>query len=157
MPGYLESYGAGEERRERIIKRIALAVLIGLVAGGGAYLLFRNYREVKQAELFFELLRQKDYQAAYRLWGCTDPSAPACRDYPFQAFLEDWGPKGRHPDVATVEFKRVRGCRDGVIITVAFPKGDEELLWVQRGQRVIGFAPWPVCNPRLPATQQPAP
>lgn len=157
MPGYLESYGAGEERRERIIKRIALAVLIGLVVGGGTYLLFRNYREVKQAELFFELLRKKDYQAAYRLWGCTDPSAAACRDYPFQAFLEDWGPKGRHPDAATVEFKRVRGCRDGVIITVTFTKGDEELLWVQRGQRVIGFAPWPVCNPRLPATPQPAP
>jgi hypothetical protein len=151
MPGYLESYGAADERRERIIKRIALAAFLILVAGLTAYFLFRNYREVKQAELFFELLRKKDYQAAYRLWGCNEPSAPACRDYPFQSFLEDWGPKGRHPDASSVEFKRVRGCRDGVIITVGFPKGGEELLWVQRGQRVIGFAPWPVCNPRLPS------
>ncbi|MCS6953528.1 MAG: hypothetical protein RMK57_02900 [Bryobacterales bacterium] len=157
MPGYLESYGAEEERRERILKRIALALLAALLLGGVAYVLFRNYREVKQAERFFELLRQQDYQAAYRMWGCTEPSAPACRDYPFEAFLEDWGPKGRHSNVSGVEFKRVRGCRDGVIITVGFPKGEEELLWVQRGDRVIGFAPWPVCNPRLPDTQPAAP
>jgi len=148
MPGYLEGYGAGEERRERILKRSLLAVLAVLVAGVGLYFTFRNYRELKQAKLFLHLLRGKDYQTAYRLWGCAEPGAQACQDYPFDRFVEDWGPQSAHANVAAAEIKKVRGCPTGVIVTVQFGPEQEEFLWVERKDRFIGFAPWPVCNPR---------
>ena len=34
MPGYLEGYGAGEEQREKLLKRIALFVGLALIVGG---------------------------------------------------------------------------------------------------------------------------
>lgn len=151
MPGYLEGYGAGEERRERIVKRILVVAAILLVAGGTLYVIFRNYREVQQAKLFFELLRKQDFEAAYRLWGCTEPGAPPCRDYPMEKFMEDWGPQSTHSDLSALQFTKTRGCRTGVILEVDFGQDEPEYLWVDRGTRFIGFAPWPVCNPRLPA------
>lgn len=151
MAGYLEGYGAGEEERERLIKRILVSLLVVAALGGTLYLLFRNYRETQQAKLFFELLRAKNYQAAYRLWGCDKPSAQACRDYTFDNFMEDWGPKSSHADLSSLEFGRIRGCETGVIVTVQFGEGREDLLWVDRATKVLGYAPWPVCNPRLPA------
>lgn len=147
MPGYLEGYGVGEERRERIVKRILLTALVVLVVSGGLYLFFRNYFEVKRAKQFFELLRSHDYQAAYTFW-C--PQKGACRDYPLEKFMEDWGPKGPHADLSSLEIVRTRGCSAGVILEVNFGASGEEFLWVARGNRAIGFAPWPVCNPRLP-------
>lgn len=147
MAGYLERYGAGEERRERLVKRTVLTALIVVAAAGTFYFLFRNFRETRQAKRFFEYLRAKDYQSAYRLWGCDRPDAPACRDYPFDKFMEDWGPKSPHADLSALDIKKVRGCSTGVILTTDFGKGNEELLWVDRQSRVIGFAPWPVCNP----------
>jgi hypothetical protein len=148
MTGYLESYGAGEERRERIIKWILLVSAITLVVGATSYFLFRNYREVRQAKLFFELLRNSEYEAAYALWGCTDDSP--CPDYPMEKFLEDWGPGSPHADLSEMHFARTRGCRTGVIVEVDFGDPRHEYLWVERGSRRIGYAPWPVCSPRLP-------
>ncbi|HSB13413.1 MAG TPA: hypothetical protein VLE22_03075 [Bryobacteraceae bacterium] len=152
MAGYLERYGAGEEQRERRIRRVLLSIAVIAALAGTFYLLFRNYRETKQAKRFFELLLEKDYKAAYVLWGCDKPGAPACHDYTFDNFMEDWGPKSPHADLSSLEFGKVRGCSTGVIVTVEFGKGREDLLWVDRDTKVIGFAPWPVCNPRLPAS-----
>jgi hypothetical protein len=153
MPGYLEAYGAGVAQRERLVKRLALAVVSLLVIGGVLYFVLRDYRETRQARLFLELLRKQDYSAAYRLWGCTG-SAP-CPDYSIQRFMEDWGPQGLHADLSAVKITRTRGCTAGVIIETDFGKGQPEYLWVERKTRNLGFAPWPVCNPRLslPAKQ----
>jgi hypothetical protein len=149
MTGYLEGYGVIEARREKTIKRILLALLVVVVAGGTLYLVFRNYREKQQIQLFFELLRNQNYQAAYELWGCTE-SHP-CPDYPMQKFMEDWGPKSPRVDIADLKITRTRGCSTGVIFQVDVGKSEPEYLWVDRGNKLIGFAPWPVCNPRLPA------
>jgi hypothetical protein len=155
MAGYLERYGAGEEQRERLIKRILLSVAVVAAVGGSLYFLLRNYRETQQAKLFFELLRAKDYQTAYKLWGCKNPGDQACHDYTFDNFMDDWGPKSPHANLSSLDFGRVRGCSTGVIITVDFGNNNEDLLWVDRGTKVIGFAPWPVCNPRMPASGTP--
>lgn len=148
MPGYLEGYGVGEERRERIVKRILFAALIVFLFAGGLYLFFRNYFEVQRAEMFFELLRNGDYQEAYAFW-CTEEKP--CPDYPMEKFMEDWGPKGPHADLSAFRIVKTRGCSAGVILEVDFGNSGEEFLWVAREDKTIGFAPWPVCNPRLPA------
>jgi hypothetical protein len=146
MSGYLETYGAGQEKRERRLKRVALVAALVVVAGGTIYFFLRNYRETQQAKLFFELLRNKDYTAAYALWGCT-PATP-CRDYRMPKFMEDWGPGSGHADLGALQITKVRGCSSGVIIEANFGGGVIENLWVDRENRHLGFAPFPVCNPR---------
>lgn len=175
MPEYLEGYGVEDERRERRIKRAVIATVVLLVAGEALYLGFRNYSARKQVNLFLEYLRKQDYQSAYRLWGCTENSP--CRDYSFERFLEDWGPKSQHADAAAAAVKKMparscgpgvlytltsiaahtlgeRGCDcgSGVIFTLSFPKG-EEVLWYERKDGTLGFAPWPACLPQPKAFQ----
>ncbi len=147
MAGYLDSYGVGEEKRERIVKRAVIAVLVLLVVSGVLYFMFRNWREDRQMRLFLDLLRKQDYQAAYQLWGCG-PSTP-CRDYQFDRFLEDWGPKNPRGDPAAARISKTRSCETGVIYTLEYGKDDPLLLWVARSDRVLSFAPWPSCNPRM--------
>ena len=138
MAGYLEGYGAGEAERERTIKRLFIALGAILIAAIAGYFLFRDYREKKQAQLFMDLLKSRDYKSAYALWGCTD-TAP-CRDYKFEKFLEDWGTK----DVAAVNVS-TQHCANGIIQTLKWPK-DEVPLWVNRGDLQLSYAPWPRCD-----------
>lgn len=147
MAGYLESYGAGEERREKIAKRLLLGALAALVLAAVLYFMFRNWREDRQVRLFLELAKKQDYQAAYRLWGCS-PETP-CRDYQFDKFLEDWGPKNPRGDIARARITKTRSCATGVIYTLEYGPDEPLLLWVGRNDRILSFAPWPSCNPRM--------
>lgn len=149
MTGFLDSYGAGEERREKIVKRIVLGGLVALAIAVTLYFVFRNWGEYRQARMFLDLLKKQDYQSAYRLWGCT-PATP-CRDYRFERFMEDWGPQSPHGNTAAARIAKTRSCAGGVIYTLEYGKDDSLLLWVGREDKVLGYAPWPSCNPRMPA------
>jgi hypothetical protein len=169
MGGYLEGYGVKEARRGRMVKWTALAVLLVVVAGSLTYLAFRSYPANKKVELFLADLRKRDYQSAYRLWGCTESSP--CREYSLEKFLEDWGPKSAHPDASAAKIKKAgycgpglgfklansvaqalgeKGCYcgPGVNITVEFGPGDEVPLRYERKDGTLGFAPWPICVPQ---------
>jgi hypothetical protein len=37
-----------------------------------------------------------------------------------------------------------------VIVEADFGTAQPDYLWVDRKTKYLGFAPWPVCNPRLP-------
>ena len=149
MTGFLDSYGAGNERREKITKWLILGGLAALAIAVTVYFVFRNWGEDRQARLFLDLLKRQNYQSAYQLWGCT-PATP-CRDYRFERFMEDWGPKSPHGNVAAARIAKTRSCADGVIYTLEYGKDDSLLLWVGRQDKVLGYAPWPSCNPRMPA------
>lgn len=146
MAGYLDKYGAGEEQREKLIKRLVLSVLAILILGGALFFTFKNYRQEKQVKYFFEVLRKGDYQSAYRLWGCTETKP--CRDYQFDKFMEDWGPKSIRSDMEAPRITKSRSCGTGVILTVDLAKDRQEKLWVERDDLTIGFSPWPACLPR---------
>jgi len=148
MAGYLEGYGAGEERREKTIRWIVISALLLVIVAIGLYFQFRNFREEKQISIFFELLKRQEYKAAYAMWGCTD--AHPCPQYVFDKFLEDWGPKSPHANISSAKLAKTKSCDTGIIQFVEFPGQDEVQLWVERRDRVLGFAPWPVCNPRMP-------
>ena len=90
MAGYLDGYGVVEARRERLLKRIAIWGLATLVTATVAFFVFRNWREERVVNRFLTLLKQQNYQEAYRMWGCT-PETP-CEFYPPEKFTEDWGP-----------------------------------------------------------------
>ena len=50
MAGYLDHYGAGEERRENIVKRALIALAVAIVVGGPLFYIFYNVRQEHQLE-----------------------------------------------------------------------------------------------------------
>ena len=143
MAGYLDQYGAGEERRGKIIRNVVIAVVALVAVGGALYFNFHNYREEQQVKQFMSLLAGKDYKAAYALFGCTD--AKPCRYYPFDKFLEDWGPASGHSGFDGARITRSRSCGSGVLLTVDYGSNRQEKLWVERGDKSIGFPPVQGC------------
>jgi hypothetical protein len=145
MPGYLAQYGEGEEQREKIIRWIVVSAVLLSITGGVLYFFLKNYKQESQARTFFNQLEKHDYQGAYGTWGCTE--ATPCRDYSFNSFMEDWGPKSSHADVSGYSIRKSRSCGSGVILTVDFGPNKQEKLWVERRELTIGFSPWPGCPP----------
>ena len=141
MAGYLENYGAGEERREKITKTVIVAAVAVLVISGLTYLFFRNYPEERQAKRFFALLQSHNYKEAYALWGCTD--ATPCRDYNQTEFMKDWGP-GQAP-VNDIDVLDTESCGSGVIVEVDAGKAGDKKLWVERSSKGLGFPPFERC------------
>ena len=144
MAGYLDQYGAGEERRLKIIKIVVISLVVLLVAGGISAFVFHNYRQEQQVKRFFALLEHHDYQDAYELWVRT---AEDRKGYSFSSFMEDWGPQSEHASVNDFHISKSRSCGSGVILTVDFKNGKEEKLWVERNNLTIGFSPLPGCPP----------
>ena len=68
MAGYLDQYGAGDERRIKIIKTLVISLVTLVVLGGVAFFVFHNYRQERQVNRFLERLQAKDYQGAYEFW-----------------------------------------------------------------------------------------
>jgi hypothetical protein len=146
MAGYLDQYGAGDERRLKIIKTLVISLLALVIIGGTAFFIFHNYRQEQQVKRFFALLEQKDYQAAYLLWVRTESDR---KGYSFDTFLKDWGPEGDHRDVSDFHISKSRSCGNGVILTVDFGKNKKQMekFWVARDDLTIGYSPLPGCPP----------
>jgi hypothetical protein len=143
MAGYLDHYGAGDERREKITRRVVIAVVGILALGGISYAILRDYPEERQARRFFDLLRDHKYQEAYTLWGCTAPADRACHDYPYADFIKDWGQDAA--PVSRVEVLDGESCGSGVIVQVDAGQAGEKKLWVERESRFLGFPPFERC------------
>jgi hypothetical protein len=146
MGGYLEAYGAGEERRVRRMRVLKIALIAGVCAaivGAVLYTVFKNHAEERQVKTFIEELRKPDYQAAYRMWGCNE--AHPCRDYSFDKFMEDWGPKSPHASVASARIGMSESCGTGVLLRLDYKSAEPVSLWVERNAPVISYAPWPEC------------
>lgn len=144
MAGYLDRYGAGEERREKILKKALLALLAAALASGILFFVFHNFRQEGRVKDFFTELAAHDYKGAYALWGCTD--AHPCVGYSFDTFMQDWGPtKG---DPTKYKITRSKSCGSGVILNVDFGN-EQQILWVERKDLSMSFSPFPGCpNPK---------
>jgi hypothetical protein len=140
MAGYLDQYGAGDERRARRLKLIILAVVGCVALSGILYSLLHNYSQERQAKRFFEHLAAGDYKAAYALWGCTD--ARPCSGYPMSAFMQDWG-----PPVQVAGFSILDGetCGNSVIVDVDAGSAGNKKIWVNRATLELAFPPYDQC------------
>jgi len=143
MAGFLDQYGAGDERREKFIKALVISLLSIAVIGGALFFIFHNFREEQKVKQFYALLVGKDYKAAYAMFGCTDTTP--CPGYEFSRFLEDWGPASGHNDLSNVRISRSRSCGSGVLLTVEYGNKQQEKLWVERHDMSIGFPPVQGC------------
>jgi hypothetical protein len=142
MAGYLDTYGAGVDRRIRIIKTVVISVVSAAIVAGVLLFIFHDYREEQRGKQFFAALATGDYRGAYRMFGCTE--AKPCTAYSFDKFMEDFGPaSGHNPSQAHIT--RSRSCGTGVILTVDYGQKREEKLWVERKDMSIGFPPFDGC------------
>ena len=142
MAGYLDQYGAGDERRATIVKRTLLVLVGAVVFIALPWYLFKNHAQERVVRDFLDLVRKHDYPSAYKTWGCGDPRA--CTGYDYNRFLEDWGDKSSlDPKVLRIEDSE--SCGLGVMLTVRASRDRQDTLWVEKSNGVISFAPTPVC------------
>ena len=149
MSGYLEAYGAAEEKRAhkvKLLKIISISLLSALIIGLILYGIFKNFSEEQRLKSFIALLQHKDYQGAYRLWGCTETTP--CPNYTFDKFMEDWGPRSDHADHSSASIGLSQSCGTGVILRIDYKNADPMAVWVERESKIISFAPWPECPGR---------
>ena len=148
MAGYLDQYGAGEERRNRIIIRSILAVLgTAVVVTLGWYLLLNHHQE-SVVKSFVAALKRGDTQGAYRIWGCT--SANPCPVYPYEKFMKDWGPGPDGPNLAVLGLTDSEECNNAVMLTLRVNSNRTEQLWLDKSSDLISFAPFPICPQQIP-------
>lgn len=138
---YLDSYGVGAAQQERKLRYALAGVLVTLVAATLVFFWLRDRSEKQQVERFLDLLRSGDYKSAYQLWGCSYDKP--CREYPFDKFIEDWGPASPQANAKAARQASGQHCKAGRIEVVSFP-GHEVQLWIERKTQLIGFAPWPI-------------
>jgi len=158
MTGYLDQYGAGDERRDKVRKWIFVAAAVALVALIVWWFLFiwdkseivreahvarfvqelRNRRQEAQVKQFLDLVASRQYEAAYKVWGASP------QDYPLNKFMEDWGPQSARK-LSLYRIARSRSCGSGVIVTVDFGNGNATSLWAQKSDNTLGFSPFPAC------------
>ena len=150
MSSYLEAYGAAEQKRARtygLVKRYAIIAGGLLLAAVILYAIFKNHSEEQQAKNFISLLQAHNYQAAYQLWGCSEQHP--CKDYLFDKFMDDWGPKSSHADATPAHIGLSQSCGAGVLIRLDYRNSVEPVpLYVDRDTKIISFAPWVECPGR---------
>ena len=142
MAGYLDQYGAGDEKRAKIIKRTVVVVIAAIVLTVLPWYIFKNHSQEKVTRNFLDLIRNHDYAAAYQAWGCGAPHA--CDGYPYDRFLEDWGEKSS-VDLKVLRIEDSQSCGSGVMLTVRASRDRQDTLWVEKSNNTISFAPTPVC------------
>ena len=144
MGSYLQSYGIEEEHRGRVIRRIVAGCVAAVLIAIAAYFVFHDYPEKQIVKRFLAEINSRNYQAAYRDWGCTDRHP--CPNYDMRRFMDDWGqPKnGSSPwKIASVD-----SCRTFVTVNVQATGTELQSLAVQRSDDSLGFAPSPECQER---------
>jgi hypothetical protein len=139
MSGYLENYGAGEAKREGLVKWGIVAGICVLVLSVVLFYSFRHFRERQVLDAFLDALRAKDYQAAYATWGCTQSNP--CRYFAYDKFLEDFGPQGRYKDVSGLKITQKWSCVGGIIRVVEFGAGNDVDLLIDYDKRWVSYAP----------------
>jgi hypothetical protein len=156
MPGYLDQYGAGEDRRNSLILRTVIAVLTTAVVVSLGWYLLKNHHQEGVVKTFLRAIRSGDLQSAYRDWGCT--TAKPCSGYEYNRFLSDWGPAqlgvpsndAGQPDLGTLSISDSETCNNGVLLTVDVNPKRTEKLWVDKSADAISFAPYPICPHKSP-------
>src|SRR5262245_32032495 len=112
MPGYMEGYGAGEERRNLVIKRVLFIGIPAILLCVAAFFYFRTWSQERTVSRFIATLEEKKFEEAYSMW-CT-PERP-CRYYPIERFKDDWGPEGQYKDLSKLTFGAVDYCGANVV------------------------------------------
>lgn len=147
MAEFLTGYGVKDQKRENRYKRIVLVAVTLALLGGLIYYFARTFTEQRTVSRFTSLLSSQNYKDAYAMWGCTD-QAP-CRDYKFESFLQDWGPKSPYPNPSEISTTLAEPCGNSVWVTIKTPNTEEVGLAVDPETRLLSFTPAARCPGKL--------
>lgn len=136
---YLGGYASRGALAERIVKIVLVTVAVAALLTPVYYVFFRNWREELQAKRFFELLMEQRFEEAYSMWGCS--VAEPCRYYPYDEFLEDWGPEAPYGELSEYALGRSYTQSNGVILRYTINGEDAPPLWIELSPAKINFAP----------------
>ena len=142
MPGYLEGYGVTDAKREKKVKVIVITLLTVAITSVTLYALFRDYSSESKIKQFLAAVEKQDFPTAYAFWGCT--KEVPCRDYSYERFLEDWGPKGENAALVPTGISESERCGTGYLAAMHAGKQDVA-LWVERSTGIVSYAPWINC------------
>jgi hypothetical protein len=139
-------------RRNLIIALVILGLVIVIV-----WWQMRYWPEERVVDRFFDALQQKDFDKAYGIW-MHDPDwkqhPQQYARYPLTDFMKDWGPSG---EWGIVKSHRIDGAgvpkgysgtpwavSSGVVVVVTVNDriADKAHLWVQKGDKTLGFSPY---------------
>ena len=139
MAGFLDNYGAGDERRIRNIK-VSVVSVVGLaILSALLYFFFHNYPQQQQVKRFCQLLLAHDYSKAYDMWVSSDAER---HSYPMNAFLQDWGPS---VNVRSFDILDAESCGNNVIVDADLGQAGDKKIWVNRKTLELSFPPYDVC------------
>jgi hypothetical protein len=142
---YLQQYGAGEEKRNRVLKVTVTSLIAILVIALVGYWIFKDYPEKQKAKRFLAEVNAHDYQAAYQEWGCT--TQHPCPNYDYKRFVEDWTGAGQKTS-GNWNIESTDSCRSFLTVNVRAPGTDLQSLAIQRSDHSLSFAPAPECQER---------
>ena len=154
MAGYLDQYGAGEERRNRIVARSIIGAIALVIVAALSWYLLKNHHQEGVVKNFISEIKQGNYDAAYQAWGCSVQKP--CPGYSQGTLMEDWGgpskdpSKNSPPDPTVFGITDSESCNNGVLLTVQVNAKREEKLWVDKDSDSINFAPYPICPHKNP-------
>lgn len=143
MSGYLDKYGAGEQKRENLLRNGILLVLGIVIFGGLGVYVCQTFHQVRVVHRFLGLVKEKDYATAYQAWGCT--ASQPCPGYAYDKFLEDWGPKspaGTDPVLKVIESEN---CGTGVMVRVQISGAHRDIVWVEKSGDSLSYSPVEFC------------
>jgi Tfp pilus assembly protein PilN len=135
---YLEGYGIEDEKRSRAIRYIIFGVLAALILVVVGYFVFRDYSEKQVAKKFLNELNEHNYQAAYATWCPTH-----CDNYDYSRFAADWANKKIG---SAWKIDSTDSCKAFLTVNVTADGSDIQSLSVERGTKVLSFAPAPDCQ-----------
>lgn len=148
MSSYLAGYGAGEARRAKVIQWAVIGAILAAVLGLVGYFFLRHYSERANLSALVEAVRSGNHVAGHAQFGCT-PQKP-CRDYSFEKYLGDFGPKGEYRALPEAKVVESWSCPGGIIRVFDFGGGKQLDLIVANTDKLVGFAPprqaWKGCN-----------
>lgn len=135
-----------EEPQSKVLRWTVTGLLLVVLSGLTAWYFLRYQTEKNTARRFLEALSAGDTKKAYELW----KPGPG---YPYELFLEDWGPTGEYGPVRSfriVDADRPKNA-SGVVIAVevspqspfdgSAPGVKEVRIWVERKDQSLGFPP----------------
>ena len=144
MSGYLQNYGVGEERRNRIIKWLIISgVSVVSDRRGSRYLFLHNYFETQTVKTFLAEVNSRQYDAAYHDWGCSELPRRV-RTTTTKDFWKTGGPEKKTTSPWKVE--SVEGCTSFVTVNVQAQGSELQSLGVLRGAKTVMYAPSPECQ-----------
>lgn len=140
MTSYLAEYERNSWGFGKLAKAVGVVLLASVLGYCLYWLFFRNWREEARVKEFLALLEDQKYEQAYETWGCSQ--AEPCKFYPFDEFLEDWGPNSPLGQVKSFELGRSWTQEGGVIQELSINGKKQPNLWIEHETLIVGFFPY---------------